>query len=351
MATSLAEIIRGSVTESVHFGHVAVVDATGQVVAGAGDTGTEIFFRSSAKPFQALPLVVSGAADAFGFTSEELALACASHNGTERHQSIVSSMLDKAGLEEDDLRCGHRLPLDETEKARIVLGQKPATQVQCECSGKHAGMLAVCKHLGWPLDGYLEPDHPLQVEIRSIVAGACDVPDESFVLATDGCSLPTFGAPLDAFARAYAKLADPRAGWGDPDPESRNALDRLREAIGRHPELVSGDGEIDTVIMQETSGRVIAKLGAEGLLCMAIPGHRLGIAITAIDGFERSLGPAALAALEQLEVLDSPVLASLREQLCPPIETFTGTPVGETRPVLVLERFSSLRLLGAPVSL
>jgi L-asparaginase II len=257
-------------------------------------------------------------------------------------------MLAKAGVGEDDLRCGQRLPVDEQEKARVVLGQKPASQIQCECSGKHVGMLAVCKHLGWSLDGYIEPDHPLQAEIQAVVASACDVPAESLVLATDGCSLPTFGAPLDAFARAYAKLADPRAGWGDPDPESRTALDRLREAIGWHPVLVSGEGEVDTVIMQVTAGQVIAKLGAEGLLCMAIPAHRLGIAITALDGFERSLGPAALAVLE---VLDGPVLASLREQLCPPIETFTGTPVGETRPLLSLERLPALRFRGAPVSL
>jgi L-asparaginase II len=177
------------------------------------------------------------------------------------------------------------------------------------------------------------------------------------VLAADGCSIPTFGAPIQSFARAFAVLSDPEEASWDGHESWRPALIRLREAILEHPELVSGQGEIDTVIMQETQGRVLAKLGAEGLLCLAIPEHRLGVAISDDGGSTRSLGPATVAVLEQLGVEDMQTLAALSEQLCPPIESFAGSQVGETRPALRLEpspdsgeRAFALRNGGSPRS-
>jgi L-asparaginase II len=337
MAAPLTEITRGPLVESRHLGHVAIVDTSGSLVAWAGDPGTRLFFRSSAKPFQALPLLTGGAADALGFTSEELALTSASHNGSERHQAIVASMLTKAGLSENDLRCGIAPALDDEEKARIVLGIKIASQIQCECSGKHAGMLATCRYAGWPTEGYLNYDHPLQVEIRSMVAAACGVPLTLMDTATDGCSLPTFGAPLDTFAHAYAMLSDPLGSGWDVPSAWRHALLRLREAICLHPDLVSGDGEIDTCIMQLTGGKVVAKLGAEGLLCMAVPEHQVGVAISALDGSERGLGPAAVSALEHMQLIDNALLYRLRSALCPPVKTFTGMQVGDSRATLMLE--------------
>ena len=340
MATILAQVTRGALVESVHQGNVAVVDADGNLIASAGDVSSRIFFRSSAKPFQAVPLVASGAADAFGFTSEELALACASHNATERQQAIVTSMLEKAGLTESDLHCGISPPLDAAENARITLGLKGTSQIQCECSGEHAGMVAACRHAGWPVEGYEAPDHPLQREIRSIVALACGLAASDLDEATDGCTIPTFGATLRAFASAYAVLADPEGARWNGAPSYQAALRRLRDAMVLHPELVSGEGEVDTVIMQVTEGKVIAKLGAEGLLCLAIPDHRLGVAISDSGGSTRSHGPAAIVVLDALGIVDTATLDSLREQLCPPIHNFTGEPVGETRPVLKLERHS-----------
>lgn len=337
MATMLAEVTRGPLIESVHQGNVAVVDAQGTLLASGGDPGARSFFRSSAKPFQGIPLVASGAADAYGFTTEELALACASHNATERHQAIVSSMLEKAGFDESDLRCGFSPPFDKEENARITLGLKEETQIRCECSGKHAGMLAVCRHAGWRTEDYTDPDHPLQQEIRSIVAAALGLKASSLDIAIDGCTLPTFGAPIRNFASAFAVLADPeRAKW-HADATHRAALIRLREAFVLHPELVSGEGEIDTTIMRTTKGRVVAKLGAEGLLCMAIPAQGIGVAISDNGGSTRGLGPAAIAVLENLELEDEGILNTLRQQLCPPIQTFTGERVGETRPALKLE--------------
>ncbi len=338
MTTVMVEITRGTLVESSHRGSVAVVDSDGTMVAWAGNPEERLYFRSSAKAFQGIPLVASGAADAFGFTTEELALATASHNATGRHQAVVASMLTKAGLRESDLQCGIAPPLDEDEKARVTLGLIPPTLIQCECSGKHSGMLVTCRHQGWPIEDYLEPDHPLQREIKAIVAAACGVPAETLDVATDGCSLPTFGAPLRAFATAYAVLADPDgAPWERPTAE-RSALRRLREAIVTHPELVSGEGEIDTTIMRVTDGAVVAKLGAEGLLCMAVPGRRLGIAISDSGGSTRSLGPAAVATLESLGLVDDDTIGTLQEELCPPVTNFAGKTVGETRSVLRLER-------------
>jgi len=235
----LAEVTRGGIVEAIHEGSVAVVNGRGEQIARAGDPSTHRFFRSSAKPFQAIPVVASGAADAFGFTSEELALCCASHNATEDHQRIVASILGKIGRSESDLQCGFSPPLDETELARITLGLKEPSQIKCECSGEHAGMLAVCTHLGWPIEDYTSVDHPLQHEIRRIVAAACGLPTDELALATDGCSIPTFGAPIEAFALAFAVLSDPEGTpWEAPD-SWRSALLRLRDAIVTHPELIS----------------------------------------------------------------------------------------------------------------
>jgi L-asparaginase II len=338
VATMLAEVTRGPLVESAHQGNVAVVDAEGRLIASGGDVESRSFFRSSAKPFQGVPLVISGTADAYGFTTEELALACASHNATERHQAIVSSMLKKAGFLESDLRCGFSPPFDKEENARITLGLKEPTQIRCECSGKHAGMLAVCRHNGWPTDNYTALDHPLQQEILSVVGAACNLPSSAFEIAIDGCTLPTFAAPIRSFALAFAVLADPEGARWEGESAHRAALVRLREAFILHPELVSGEGEIDTTIMRTTQGRVVAKLGTEGLLCMAVPEHRLGVAISDSGGSTRSLGPAAISVLEELKLEDESTIASLREQLCPPIQNFAGEPVGETRPALRLER-------------
>lgn len=338
MVTTLAEITRGADVESVHQGNVAVVDADGELNAAGGEPDAYVFFRSSAKIFQALPLIITGAADAYGFSTAELALACASHNGSERHQGIVASMLRKCGASQWDLQCGFAPPLDEVERARLILGLAAPSQIACECSGEHAAMLATCRHAGWSTESYTEPDHPLQRLITAIVVAACGVAPSALHLATDGCSIPTFGAPLRAFGRAYAVLADPDGAQWCGRPEWRAALHRLREAMLLHPELISGDGEIDTTIMQVTSGRVIAKLGAEGLLCLSVREHRLGIAINDIAGTTRGLGPAAVAVLGELDLVEQALLDRLRCELSPPVTTFMGQPVGVVRPALRLER-------------
>jgi L-asparaginase II len=333
---TLVEVTRGPRIESHHAGEVVVADATGRVLASTGAPETFAYFRSAAKPFQALPLVASGAADTFGFGDDALAMACASHNATPQQQQLVVAMLQASGLGEADLRCGHAPPADAHEAARLTLGLVRPDQVQCECSGEHAGMLAVCVHRGYPLASYVAPTHPLQQEILALIGAVLQLPTSDIVVATDGCSLPTFGAPLRAFATAYALLANPQAAPTEATAPLAAPLTRLRDAMLAHPALIAGEGVVDTDLMRLTGGRLVAKLGAEGLLCLAVPARGWGIAIKSFDGLPRGLGAAAIGTLEQLDLLDAPTRERLRAAHLAPIRSFRGEPVGELRPTVRL---------------
>lgn len=333
----LAEVTRGDVVESVHRGIVAVVDVDGNLIASAGDVDRPAYFRSSAKPFQAIPVVESGAAETFGFTERELALACSSHDSTPDHQRGVARMLEKISLHDEDLRCGISPPVDEQELARSVLGLVWPSQIQCECSGEHAGMLAACKQLGYPLDTYVDREHPLQRRILEIIASVLGMHKDEITIGTDGCSIPTFAAPIRCFASAYALFATPRQSSIGNDAGLVDAIDRLRSAMVAYPVMVGNEGVLDTDIMQFSGGQIVAKLGAEGLLCMAIPERRLGIAIASDDGMKRGLGPAAIATLEQLGISDGEMLCALRERYAGAVPSFKGEPVGAIRPALQLQ--------------
>ncbi len=337
MATPIAETTRGGITESIHHGVVVAVDASGDVVAAAGDPEQVIFFRSSAKPFQAIPVVESGAADAFGFTPAELALCCASHEASPEHQRQVAGMLARVGLSAADLQCGCPLPMDETEAARILLGETERSPLQCDCSGKHAGMLATIVHEAMSRHDYLDPAHPLQRRILGIMAEVMRVPEEDIVLGTDGCSLPTFGAPVRAFATAFAALAAPEQVPPGAGREHAVALDRLREAMIAHPENVAGHGQFVTDLMVLSEGRIAAKSGAEGLICLAVPERALGIAIRVSDGSFRVHPDVTMAALEQLDILDAATRAAILKRHSPQLHNHNGRLVGEIRPVFRLE--------------
>jgi L-asparaginase II len=293
--TVLCEITRGDRVESLHYGAIAVVDRDGNLVHSIGDPDLFLYFRSSAKPFQAIPVVESGAADRFGFTPGDLALCCASHHAEYGQQQQVLAMLAKLGLDDSALQCGAPLPSDEAEMAKVISGERPVSPLQCDCSGKHTGMIATCLQLGYPIDDYLNPDHPLQVQIRTLVAEVCHVRPDNLVLATDGCSLPTFGSTLRSFARSYAELAQPRV--------HETALNRLREAMIAVPENVSGQNSLVTDLMKVGAGRIVAKSGAEGLICLGLPEEGLGIAIRVLDGSFRSHPVIVAQVLKDLGVL------------------------------------------------
>jgi L-asparaginase II len=337
MPTAIAETTRGGITESVHYGVVVAVDATGDVVAAAGDPEQVVFFRSSAKPFQAIPVIESGAADAFGLTPADLALCCASHHGSPEHQRQVSAMLAKIGLSEADLQCGCPLTGDAEETARIVLGLVERTPLQCDCSGKHSGMLATIVHEELSRHDYLEPTHPLQQRVLGIMTEVMRVPRESIVIGTDGCSLPTFGAPLQAFATAYSALASPERTPAGAGRERAAALNRLRAAMTVHPENVSAHGSFVTDLMAMSGGRIAAKSGAEGLLCLAVPERELGIAIRVADGAFRAHPAITVSALEQLDILDTATREAILARHSPELRNHNGRLVGAIQPVFQMK--------------
>ena len=303
MVAVVAEVVRGGLVESVHHGSVAVVDAGGRLVAEAGDPGQFLYFRSSAKPIQAIPLIESGAADAFGLTPAELALCCASHSGTVRHQEQVAALLAKLGLDQSALQCGAPYPYDPKTGALVGAGQLPRSPLGCDCSGKHSGMLATCLHRGLPIESYLELDHPLQREILNLVGELCEVPVDGIPVAIDGCSLPTFGGRLSDFARAWAHIAAPTA--------HADALTRLRAAMVAHPENVAGEGTLDTDLMRAGRGAIVAKTGAEGLICLALPERGFGMAVRIADGSFRALRVVVEATLRAVGAADEVTLAAI----------------------------------------
>lgn len=328
MSTVLAEITRSDRVESVHTGAIAVVDTSGNLACSAGNAEMFLYFRSSAKPFQAIPVIESGAADRFGFTPAELALCCASHNAEETHQAQVLAMLAKLGLGESALQCGAPMPSDDDAFARVQLGSTPKSPLQCDCSGKHSGMLAACLALGLPIETYLDPAHQLQLQIKDLVAEACGVSVSSLVMATDGCSLPTFGSTLHAFARSFAVLSQPKT--------HADALNRLRSAMIAHPENVSGQGELVANLMRLGNGDIVAKSGAEGLICIGLPKQGLGIAIRVADGSFRAHPVLAIEALRQLDAVPESVLDGLTQLHDPFIFNHNRRIVGKRQATFTL---------------
>jgi len=259
-----------------------------------GDPEGYVYLRSSAKPFQALPLVFSGAADAFGLTGEELAVACASHSAEPRNLAAVRSILRKAGLSESDLQNGAHPPRHTLTAARLARNGEKPRPIHGNCSGKHAGMLAVCVYARWEPAGYRDPEGPLQKLIRRTIAKLCGIEPEAIRTAGDGCGVPVFALPLQNLALGFARLA---AGGAEDFPEDLlEAVMRVRDAMCAHPFMIAGTGRFDTRLMEETD--LVAKSGAEGVFA-AGSAEGWGFALKISDGASRAVTPATVAALEK----------------------------------------------------
>ncbi|WP_375770908.1 asparaginase [Archangium gephyra] len=290
MSSLLIESTRSGHVESVHQVSVAVVDARGVLVASAGNPERVSMWRSAAKAFQALPLVRDGAADHFGFGPRELALACASHSSEPVHREVCAGMLKATGCEESQLACGPHPPLSQAVADEAVRQGTVITEKWSNCSGKHAGMLALAKHHGWATEGYERAGHPVQARILEEVAHWTGLPAGELLQAVDGCTAVCFGLPLRAMAMAYAR-------FGVSELE---AAMRLREAMWAHPELVAGTGRLCTELMAAGRGLVLAKVGAEGIYSAAVPALGLGVALKVEDGDMRCSPPALLEVLRQV---------------------------------------------------
>ena len=305
MASLLAKVIRGGTVESVHCGHLIVIDGQGNTVASAGDPECVTFFRSAAKPLQALPFITSGAADEFGYSDEEIALACASHSGEPRHVRVAELMLERCGLNEAYLRCGTHMPFSEKEAERMLRAGEHANQLHNNCSGKHVAMLAFAKHIGADLATYDNFDNPVQRAILKTVAEFAEVSESDIALAVDGCAAPNFAMSIDAMARSFINLIDPARF----DENTRNACRRIVAAMTKFPELIGGTERLDTMLMQAAGSSIISKVGADGVwLCGVLPCERwptgLAIALKVEDGDDRRARPVvAVELLRQLGIL------------------------------------------------
>lgn len=332
----LVEVTRGTLVESVHRGFIAVVDLSGNVIASLGDSNTRTWFRSAAKPFQAIPLLTSGAASHYHLTTSELAVSLASHNGEAIHLTQVSSILNKIGLAESDLLCGAHLPFDPAAAKQLQEENRQPGALHNNCSGKHAGMLALAKYLHEPVADYINPSHAIQRQMLITLAMFADVPVDEIAIAVDGCSAPVFGLSLVAMARSYAQLV---AAEKTEIPELfQHAARRVVSAMTEHPELIGGtSGRLDTDLMRVACGRIISKVGAEGvqllgvLPCADYP-DGLGIAIKIADGdTRRARDPVVIETLRQLGLLNATQLAELADYAQAIVRNHRQLAVGEVR--------------------
>ena len=341
LAEPLVEVRRGALTESRHRGHVVAVEPNGRIVRFLGAPENVTFLRSSAKPFQAIPLLVSGAADHFSFDDREIALACASHNGEPIHTEIVASMLKKIGLGPEALKCGIHEPYSQEAAQQLRANGQQPNVLQNNCSGKHAGMLALAKHLGAPTENYDSPENPVQIGIARTIASFSGIPIQDLAVAVDGCGVPVFGITVKAMALAFAKLVSPAAEFDDATKASCNRIVRVMTA---YPELIGGTKDrLDTEIMRSSPGRIVSKVGAEGVYTAGIlPSGRwpngLGLALKIEDGDDHRARPiVVIEALRQLGVLSDESLEFVSRYAFFPVKNRRGDVVGEIRASFTLK--------------
>jgi L-asparaginase II len=296
------------VVESLHRVHAVVATDTGRVEALHGDPDWITVYRSAAKPFQAIPLVEDGVVDHFGFSASELALAAASHNGEPEHVETVARMLEKVGLPTEALKLGPHPPLRAEAAEALYRAGGRLTPAHNNCSGQHAGMLGLALVHGWPLGSYLDPGHPLQQRMLEEVARFTGLPPARIHTIPDGCGMVAFGVPLRNMARSFARLGT--------EAREQEGPARILEAMASHPFMVGGTGRLCTSIIQATRGRIIGKLGAEGVYGMVLPEEGLGVALKVTDGGMRAGDAAAVRILDLLGVLhpgESEELRGFRE--------------------------------------
>ena len=327
----LVRLWRGGEVESQHRGAWCLVDTHGNVVEGAGDFAAPYYARSSVKCLQALPLLETGAADARGYGTEELALALASHDAEEIHTRRVAALLARMGLSADDLRCGPQPPGSAEARARLKdAGEKPCA-LHNNCSGKHAGFLALALHLGVPKESYLDPASASQRLVRDAVLEMAGLDDDELQTAVDGCSAPTFRLPLCSLATAFARVATP----GRLAPARKAACERMLDAVARHPELIAGTKKrICTDIARATQGRLFPKIGGEAVYALGARGKDLALALKIDDGDNRALHALLVALLERFQLADAGELAQLEPWRERTLRNWAGLAVGRTEVLL-----------------
>jgi L-asparaginase II len=333
LAELLVQVTRGGLVESIHYVAACAVDARGNVLFSSGDVESPVYLRSSAKPFIAAAGVKAGIVERFGFDSREIAVMAASHFGEPFHVQAVASVLKKIGLDESALQCGVHAPYDEASARALQRAGIAPTPIYNNCSGKHAGILALCLTIGADPATYLEPSNPAQRAILDFCARVSDDDAATWPLGVDGCGIPVYATPLRRAALSFARLATLECASDD----DARALGVVRDAMAAHPEYIAGTNQLDTVLMQRTAGRLVCKGGAEGVHGVAAIERSLGFASKACDGAGRARGPSTIAALRGLDVLGEDEATELARFGRPIVYNRAGRPVGEIRGIIVAE--------------
>jgi L-asparaginase II len=324
----VTKFYRGSIIESFHIGYAVAVDGNNNVIFSAGNPEYPVFIRSAAKPFQAVPVLESGAVEKFRLSDEEIAIMCGSHNGEVYHVETVSAILRKIGMGVDDLKCGIHPPLDRLSHEQLILKGRRPTALHNACSGKHAGMLALSKVLDTPADNYLDNDHPVQKMIFEKIKLYSE--KNKVPIAVDGCGAPTFFLPLKNIAIMYRKLMD----GSDP------YLQKISHIMCLHPELIGGRDNFDTDFISALGGKAISKFGAEGVRGIGVQtqeGNSVGIAIKVLSGKKTASASMAIAIIKHLKLINEESLEKLSDYYIPAVKNHIGTEVGKIETEIVVE--------------
>ena len=333
MAIPVVNLYRNGGLESTHYGNLAIVAADGKLLYRVGDPFARTFMRSSAKPLQAVSLVRTGGFARLGLAPRHLAIICASHSGEPQHVQAVAEILNRIGLGPEHLRCGVHEPLYYTYTNSKPPAALEISTLHHNCSGKHAGMLALCRHLGYPIENYLDFDHPAQKMITGTIAEICRLSEKEIHLAIDGCSAPVHGMPLYNMALGFARFSAPDSLPADLADSCRT----IAAAMIQHPEMVGGTNRYDTELMRTCEGKLIAKVGAEGVHCVGLLGRGLGMACKITDGNRRALSPFSLEALHQWGAVSSTQFESLKGFHATPLRNYRNIEIGELKPEFSLE--------------
>jgi L-asparaginase II len=335
----LVEVTRGPIVESVHHGVISVADAEGNLLAWLGNPGVVSYYRSSSKPIQAVPVVESGAADRFGLTEQEIAICCGSHGGEDIHVEAVLSILGKIGMGPDALACGPHAPYDKAAARALEERREPTTVLHNNCSGKHAGMLALARFHNWPIDGYESRQHPVQQLMQQVVAEFAGLDPQEVQVGVDGCGVLTFGMSIHAMAVSFARLAHAEY-W--PEPRC-DAVRRITQAMLAYPEYVAARQQrFDTDLMRAAGGTLVSKVGAEGVFCAATVSTEdspaVGFALKVLDGDNslRARNPSVTEGLRQTGMLTEDALNKLEMYWVEEIRNRPGDVVGMVRPAFTL---------------
>lgn len=330
----LIHVTRGPLVESVHHGSIAVVRSDGEMIAWKGNPRLVTYARSSMKPLQSIPIVETGAADAFEMTAAELSLTTASHNGEAYHTKTAEHVLKKAALGIDDLQCGVHPPRYPTAYETFIREQAPLTPIYNNCSGKHSGMLATAQHMGETTADYYQIEHPVQQRILEVIEDLCAIEREEIQIGVDGCGVPVHGLPLQQLALGFSQLADPSR----LKETRQQAIQRITSAMMEAPEMVAGSERFCTDLMRAYDGKLFGKVGAEGVYCIGIPELGIGIALKIADGNARATAPVALEVLRQLDYLPSGVEEQLAAYIQPILKNARSEEIGNLTPIFTLER-------------